>query len=145
MSHAWGNARTALRAGAGAALAGALLTGCGSGYTGGTDWNAPRRYSYTLESHNMVMNESFRIHVTDGKVVRARLLGGGKRPPGKLSDWVFSVEELLKRVERARKAEAHRAEVTYDGRRRPAGVKLDQHEKTADDEASYKMRDYRYE
>ncbi|QPP05898.1 hypothetical protein G4Z16_05220 [Streptomyces bathyalis] len=145
MSHAWGNARIALRAGAGATLAGALLTGCGSDYTGETEWNAPRRYSYTLESRTMVMSGSFRIHVTDGKVVRARLLGDGKRPPGRLSDWVFSVEELLKRVERARNEEAHRAEVTFDGKRRPTGVELDQHEEAADDEASYKMRDYRFE
>lgn len=146
MSHARGNARTTLRAGAGATLAGAmLLTGCGSGYTGETDWHAPRSYSYTLESRTMAMSGSFRVRVTEGKVVRARFLGAGKEPPGRLSDWVFSVEELLRRVERARKAKAHRADVEYDGEHRPARVELDRHEEVADDEASYKLRDYRAE
>ncbi|SCK42545.1 DUF6174 domain-containing protein [Streptomyces sp. WMMB 322] len=145
MSHAWGNARTSLGAAAGVTLAGALLNGCGTGseYSGGTDWKAPRRYSYTLETSTMAVTGSFRVRVRDGKVVRARLLDGSRMPAGRLEERVHSVEELLKRVEDAREVDAHRADVAYDGDHRPARIELDPYEEASDDQASYRMRDYR--
>ncbi|MFJ5262496.1 DUF6174 domain-containing protein [Streptomyces sp. NPDC088387] len=112
---------------------------------GGTPWEEPDAYVYTLTSSEgeRSLIGTIRVTVRNGKVTGAvGLDDSGRRVVEQDPGEVPTVGELLEEAERARQNGAVTADVSYAADGHPTRIDLDQDRNTIDDEARYVISAY---
>lgn len=132
------------------ALALPATTGCGSdGHAAAKAvprWVEPERYSFTLLSEGGERRGTgkFRITVADGKVVEAvgldesarLVVAGGTRD-------LWTLKDLLTQLRQARADRADVADAVFAPDGHPTEIHLDWDTNSVDDEADYRITEYR--
>ncbi|WP_173056182.1 DUF6174 domain-containing protein [Phytohabitans houttuyneae] len=110
-------------------------------------WQEPSHYTYVLESScgERLLIGRFRITVDGGKVTKAEGLDEpGQRALQGKSESPPTLGQLLEQVRTARRANAHKAELTTDPTDgHPTKITIDPIENAIDDESCYAITEYR--
>ncbi|MGW3953493.1 DUF6174 domain-containing protein [Streptomyces sp. NPDC004752] len=114
--------------------------------SGGTSWEEPAAYSYTLTSSagERALIGTFRVTVRDGEVVNAVGLDeSGRRVAEQSPAALPTLGDLLAELDGARRENAARAEADYAADGHPTRIALDWAENAVDDEALYVVSAFR--
>ena len=129
-------------------IAAVVLTNCGGGHAITTDWTAPERYEFELESTCGERNflGRYRIVVEDSEVTEATGLDASSRRLMSHEEFRAEVPTLAELLEQARDAQSQGADIVdvafdaSDGH--PTQVNIDWDEAAMDDEACYDVEEY---
>jgi hypothetical protein len=110
-------------------------------------WQEPSHYSYVLESRcgERLLIGRFRITVDGGKVTKAEGLDEpGQRALQGKSESPPTLGQLVEQLRAARRADAHKAELTTDpADGHPTAITIDPIKNAVDDESCYTITEYR--